>query len=163
MKEIALTRGYVTIVDDDDYDLLVAMGAWRVKPDRCAAYAIKSVREGGHIRTVLMHTVLTGWPRVDHINGDGLDNRRKNLRPATATQNCANSRLSSRNTSGFKCVSWCARSKQWRAAIRVRGVTKYLGLHEDPIQAALAYDRAAIAASGEFAWLNFPPTTSRTS
>ena len=163
MKEIALTRGYVTIVDDDDYDHLVAMGAWRVKSDPRTSYAIKNVHTEGRKRTVRMHTFLTGWPLVDHINGDGLDNRRENLRPATSVQNGANSRLSSRNTSGFKGVSRAARPGWWQVKIQIRGIGKHLGIYEDPIQAALAYDRAALAASGEFARLNFPPTTSRTS
>jgi len=103
-----------------------------------------------------LHQFLTGFRRTDHINGDGLDNRRSNLREVTHKQNLANQRLSSANKSGYRGVSWFPRDSKWTAHIKVNGRAKNLGYFTDPADAARAYDRAAIAAWGPHARLNFP-------
>jgi hypothetical protein len=162
MKEIP--PGYVTM-DDEDYEALSALKWYaEVVPGRNAVYARKNIYKGSDGWGILrMHTVLTGWPIVDHIDGNGLNNQRANLRAATKSQNSRNVAVRSDNTSGFKGVSWDKVARKWRAYISVDRKRKFLGYYTDPAEAALAYDRAALAASGEFAWLNFPPTTSRTS
>ena len=101
-----------------------------------------------------MHRVITGYPLVDHINGDGLDNRRANLRAATATQNNQN-RRPSLSRSGFKGVTKSSKSNGWYARIRVNGKLIHLGCYPDPTSAARAYDAAALEHFGEFAWPNF--------
>lgn len=91
---------------------------------------------------------------VDHINRNGLDNYRCNLRPATRLQNRMNCGLSKRNKSGFKGVSWHKSCNKWVAKIEINDKSIYLGLFDDKIEAAKAYNAAAKKHFGEFAWLN---------
>lgn len=91
---------------------------------------------------------------VDHINGDGLDNRRENLRVCSPMQNLWNSKKQT-NTSGFKGVTKRASDKAFIARIRVNYKLISLGSFADPIDAAKAYDAAARAHFGEFARTNF--------
>jgi hypothetical protein len=101
-------------------------------------------------RLAWLHT--TGeWPPVfmDHINGDTSDNRIANLRPATQTQNRANTRRASNNASGFKGVCWHRR--KWRAQLIVNGVLYHLGLFDTPEKAHAAYVTAAEKHFGKFA------------
>lgn len=131
---------------------MLAAGPWQAIPkDRGRRYYYARHR-------VYMHSFLTGWPLTDHINGDGLDNRRSNLRPATPAQNLANSHLSKRSTSGYKGVSrFTGRGRrQWRAYIAIDGRQRDLGTFVDVKEAARAYDAAALAEWGEYARLNFP-------
>lgn len=102
-----------------------------------------------------MHRAIMGG-LADHKNGDTLDNRRSNLRQATAQQNTWNRARASNNTSGFKGV--CPRKDRgtWLAAIRYNEKLKKLGTFHSKEAAAMAYDRAARALFGEFAALNFP-------
>lgn len=97
---------------------------------------------------------MTGeWPpaRLDHRNTDPADNRWKNLRPATATQNCANSRRPRNNRSGFKGVSWVERLGRWKAGVKCDGQFYYLGLFDSPEAAHKAYRAKAKELFGEFA------------
>ncbi len=94
---------------------------------------------------------------VDHINCDGLDNRRANLRLATRQQNKCNSRpRARRGTSRYKGVWWDKERRKWRAAVGYNGKTKHLGAFDNDIEAAKARDVAAKKYHGQFAWLNFP-------
>jgi hypothetical protein len=103
---------------------------------------------------IYLHTLLTGCIQTDHRDLCRLNNRRKNLRSATTSQNVANRPLSVLNTSGFKGVR---RSRtKWRADIRQNGIKKSLGTFNNPVDAAKAYDAAALQTFGEFARINFP-------
>lgn len=93
---------------------------------------------------------------VDHINGDGLDCRRGNLRLCTSQGNNQNRRKTKAYTSRFKGVSLDRSRNQWRATIKLNRKLKYLGRFESQRAAAHAYDIAAIKLFGEFARLNFP-------
>lgn len=153
--EIPLNRGLVAIVDDEDAEL-VSRTSWFALPGAYTWYAARGVRRAdGRWTTQLMHKILTGWPQTDHINGDGLDNRRTNLRPVTAGQNVANSRKG-KWSSRYKGVSWCKRTKRWRANIMVDGRQPSLGYYDVEEDAARAYDAAARRHFGEYAALNFP-------
>jgi hypothetical protein len=155
IREIPLTQGYVAIVDADDYDRVMAAGNWFAVVDHHTQYATHKIRRGDGTRTKQsLHTFLTGWGIVDHRNGDGLDNRRANLRPASVSENAMNRGLAANNTSGFKGVS--RKRNRWQAAIKLDGNTRYLGMFATPEEAARAYDAAAREFFGEFARLNFP-------
>jgi hypothetical protein len=154
MREIPLTQGQVALVDDEDFEELNQF-KW------CAYWAphartFYAVRRDGK-RLTLMHRQITKAPpgrKVDHRNRIGFDNQKLNLRFATESQNSANSRLPSNNTSGFRGVS---RNRQkWQSRIRYNGRKIHLGSFDCPEEAAKAYDRAARHYFGEFATPNFP-------
>jgi len=155
---VPLTRGLAAMVDRADYERVVSVGKWHAGQARSGRYyARRRVRTGPNsTRIESLHTFLTGWPLVDHINGDALDNRRSNLRPATAQENAFNRGPNSNNTSGFKGVCWVSSRGRWLARIKADGRTRHLGYHATAMSAAVAYDRAARLLHGEFAWLNFP-------
>jgi hypothetical protein len=87
---------------------------------------------------------------VDHINGDSLDNRRKNLRICTHSENCQNRKKRLDNTSGFKGVYWSKRSNKWVANIQIKSKRIYLGGFISKIKAAEAYQKANIKYHGKF-------------
>lgn len=156
-------RGRVALVDDADYEL-VSRHRWHVVehdrgPGRRPAgpYAATGVYRPSDRRTVIirMHILITGiHTGIDHANGNGLDNQRKNLRPAGQDLNTANTRPTPGQSSRFKGVRR-HREGKWEARIRV-GRPVYLGLFGSEEAAARAYDAAAVAAWGEFARPNFP-------
>lgn len=153
---VPLSQGYVAIVDAADATRVLAH-KWSAEPKRKTVYAVRQVQrpDGGWVKQRL-HTFLTGYAQTDHANGDGLDNRRANLREATATQNNQNRRRRSDNTSGFKGVMWRKDRSQWRAHIMVSGRQRSLGAYASAEEAARAYDAAAREFFGEYAALNFP-------
>lgn len=129
-----------------------------------------AVAHGGHVTGIVyMHRLVLGTPKgleTDHINGNGLDNRRANLRIASASQNRANMGKPRRpdgsvHTSRFKGVSWDRSRGKWQAQIRVEGRCRNLGRFDDEVSAAKAYDAAAATAWAEYARLNFPACAER--
>ena len=153
----------VALVDDRDFDSLNRFKwyAWKLPPDRWYA-ARNCPRIGGKQQHVSMHRFLLGARKgeaVDHVNGDGLDNRRVNLRLASQAQNLANARKKRTwnghpTSSRFKGVMWHRAAGKWKAEIRVGGRSRYLGLFADEVEAAEAYNRAALQIFGEYARLN---------
>jgi len=104
-----------------------------------------------------MHQLILGFPKkdIDHRNGNGLDNRRKNLRKiATSSQNKMNCGMYSNNTSGYKGVHYYYTHKKWGAQIYSNKKCYFLGLFETAKDAGIAYNIAAIKYHGEFARLN---------
>jgi HNH endonuclease len=162
-RRIPLTQGRFAIVDPADYQC-VSRYKWRLckTKGKNVLYAERSIRrpEGTYSR-MLMHRQLIGPPKgyvIDHVNGCGLDNRRANLRLATAAQNAWNTGGRG-GRSGYKGV-WLAKDKGlWRASIVCCGQRKHLGYFQDKRDAAKAYDRAASQYHGPFAVLNFPKSS----
>lgn len=148
--EIPLTRGLVALIDDTD-ESLVASFKWYARDNKLTRYAARSIRRPEGVSTLYMHRLLTGWVAVDHRNGDGLDNRRENLRQASALENAVN-RSQRTHSSRFKGVTWNEARRQWRAQIQ----RTYLGSFASEEAAALVYDDAARQLFGEFAAFNFP-------
>jgi hypothetical protein len=162
MRTIPLSRGLVALVDDEDYERVTAMGSWSAQADGRTFYARKRIYQqgagrGSYVPSLLMHVFILGCPGVDHRNGDGLDNQRANLRPATHSQNMGNKRLYRNSTSGFKGVTRNTGSgRPWRAAVKANSQRHHLGYFDTAEAAARAYDAAARELFGEFARPNFP-------
>ncbi len=155
-KEIPLTQGKVAIVDAADFERL-SQWKWSAHKMKNTWYAVRGYRLNGKSFLVRMHREITNAEAkesVDHIDGDGLNNRRENLRRCSQQQNCANRGPSRNNTSGFKGVSW--QKGKWRVGIKIAYRRIYLGSFDDIGEAARAYDDAARRLYGEFARLNFP-------
>ena len=154
MKTIPLTQGYFTKVDDDDYKKF-AIYRWYADASRPSEIrAVRSVNRGGKMRRITLSRVIMNVPdalKVDHINGDTLDNRKSNLRICTQAQNTRNRIKPIINTSGYKGVSKQTKGKKWIARI----ANVYLGLFNTPVEAAKAYDNKAKELFGEFAHLNY--------
>lgn len=147
MKEIRLTQGMVALVDDEDYELLNRFN-WYAHKDGKTFYAAYARKEAPHEKriTVQMHRLIMGMSfgdgrLCDHINRNGLDNRKNNLRETTKAVNGQNCRLHKNNSSGYTGVRWQKSTKTWVAYKRIGGVPKYLGTYTDPYVAHLAYER----------------------
>ena len=148
-REIQLTQGRVAVVDDEDYEMLQALGGrWCVSD----GYAY-SARHGR------MHRLLLSAPNgvmVDHRDGDKLNNRRSNLRLCSNSENQAN-KVKGQGISRFKGVTWQTLPSgkgYWKATITFQGRVRYLGTFQTDLEAAAAYNAAAAALFGEFAKLN---------
>ncbi len=158
MKEIPLTQGLVARIDDGDYESLAAFRWSAHRSGGSVVYARRRTLLGECLPTrhITMHRLLIPGVEVDHRNGDGLDNRRSNLRVATHAENGANQRVPVNSTTGFKGVSKRRDSKNWAARIRIAGRLVHLGMFETAESAARAYDHCAREQYGAFAALNFP-------
>lgn len=157
--EIPLSKGFVAIVDEADAEAVLAH-KWSAFQHGRTVYAQRSVKRGGKWTSQRLHQFLTGFPRTDHRNGNGLDNRRANLREATQGQNVYN-QIRTRGSSGFKGVTWWKRDGCWKAQISSNGRNRHLGYFRTAEAAAHAYDEAARELHGEFATLNFPKVGER--
>lgn len=140
------------IIDQADAELVLA-SLWTIARRWNSLYAMRQYRPG---QTSYLHTLLTGFDRTDHINGNGLDNRRANLRSASREQNAQNSTAHAGARSPYKGVSWHKCRGRWRATIRRDERNRHLGYFPDETLAARAYDEAAREAFGRFAAVNFP-------
>ncbi len=145
---VTLTKGYVAIIDAADVPLVDGKN-WCAVVGRRTVYASRKVAE----RIELLHRVIMAalyGMVVEHLDGDGLDCRRENLRLATHAQNTYNQRLARNNTSGFKGVSWNNRAGRWRAEITAGGKTMNLGYFVYIDDARAAYADASKRYHGKF-------------
>jgi hypothetical protein len=172
---VPLKCGLVALVDAADAVRVLAL-AWHATSKASAPgvfYVHHTLRRTpgrkGKKGSLSLHRFVMGCELgdgkvVDHINGDTLDNRRANLRITDSRGNATNVTRSKRQKlGGYKGVSWHPKAQKWQAQIcagdvRPNGKRKqlYLGLFDDPVEAAKAYDREALLRFGEFRCLNFP-------
>jgi hypothetical protein len=152
-KRIPLTQNKEALVDDDDYERLARFKWTAFRPYR-TYYAVRWVGKGKQKRGVYMHREILGAKsrneKVDHQNGNGLDNRRKNLRIATHSQNLYNRGRPKQNTSGFKGVSWDTKTGKWVAQLWFDKRRLVLGYFTNKLKAANAYKNKARELHGEF-------------
>jgi hypothetical protein len=155
VAHVPLTQGKEALIDATDVQL-IAGHSWYAVGGKGKWYATTSTGKGKAQRQVRMAWVLMGEKHIDHINGDGLDNRRSNLRPASQSQNSKNrGKKVAPSSSSYKGIWWHKRTGKWEAGIMANGVRKHLGYFDDPAQAAKVYDAAAIQLHGPFAKTNF--------
>jgi hypothetical protein len=160
---IPLSQGKVAVIDDDDYELVIQY-PWSAHKQGNTWYAYTNLCtfiNGKLRRNITMHRLVMGDAciglQVDHINHDGLDNRRScNLRTCNRSQNLQNSiKTTLSTTSSYKGVSWQKRDKCWQSMIGVNGKPIHIGKFTIELEAAKAYDIAALEHFGQFACTNF--------
>lgn len=159
MKKIPLTQGLFTLVDDDDYPYLSQFSWYAKSSGGDTFYAYRSVGSYEKYKKVIMHREIMNPPDgliVDHIDGNGLNNQKSNLRICTHAENMHNRRMNRENTSGYKGVCFAKNMNKWLAQIVVGGKKIKIGYYDDLLEAARAYDVAAVHYFGGFANINFP-------
>jgi hypothetical protein len=153
IRVIPLTKGKQALVDAEDYDRLMKH-KWTASSSGPKCYAQRN--EKG--RSIMMHREIMHAPKgmvVDHIDGNGLNNCKSNLRICTQGQNICNSRPRGK-TSVFKGVSYDKKRGKYKAFVWENGATAMIGRYDDAAEAAKARDYRAVQLHGEFAYLNFP-------
>lgn len=153
MHSIKLNKEKNTIVDKNDFKTFGRL-SWFFSD---GGYAKRSVKKNGINIGISMHREIMDAPKgmkVDHINGNRLDNRKTNLRLCNNQQNVHNSKVNRVNKSGFKGVSWMKSRNKWRARIKIDMKEKHLGLFPSREEAARSYNESAKKYFGEFAYLN---------
>lgn len=163
VKEIPLTREGPAIVSDIDADLAVYTWHLSIEAYRLN-YAIRYRKDenGNHVRIRLHRGImervvgrtLGRYEEVDHIDNDGLNCARDNLRVVTPSQNMANRRLNRNNKSGYKGVSWKTNDQKWRVCLGFQCKKIHLGMFTDKHEAARAYNAKALELFGQYARLN---------
>jgi hypothetical protein len=154
MKEIKLSQGKVALVDDDDYAWL-SQWNWHY----ALGYARSNIMQpDGRRQSVFMHRKILEPPDhlvTDHVNRNGLDNRRSNLRSVTHAENMLNCGARKTSSSKYKGVSFRAAAGKWVAQIQFNKKLIFLGFFDSESDAAKCYDVYAVKLHGEFAYTNF--------
>lgn len=167
MKIIKTKCGHKIMVDEEDFAILNRF-TWAVRKSGKNKYASTNIKIGDKKTGIQMHKLIMGLSErhVDHANGNGLDNRKANLRFCTQSQNMHNTRLTTNGLVPYRGVSLNNYNRpnykiRYTARIRVNNVRYHLGTFDCPIEAAKAYDAAALKHFKEFAALNFPDRARR--
>lgn len=154
MKKIKLSQNQFTLVDNKDFKYLNKFN-WYVHSGGNTVYAARNSKTiNGKRKTIWMHKEIMKTPKgmeTDHIDGNGLNNQRKNLRICTKSENQHNRSKYKCNTSGFKGVSWHIGHKKWGASIQSSGKQIYLGYYDSKIEAYNAYCNACTKYHRDFA------------
>ena len=157
MKKIALTQGQFALVDDDMFEELNKF-KWHADKNYNTFYAVRNEGKSPHQKKIRMHRLIMGVTdgkiQIDHKYGNGLDNRKKNLRICTNSENQINKKSKIGGTSKYKGVSWKTLNNKWNSKIGINGGTIQIGLFINEIEAAKAYNLKATELFGEFARLN---------
>jgi hypothetical protein len=152
---IPLSQGQFALIDTADWHL-IAGRPWYAKKARDRRFFAVTMERKPKRRQRTMHETIMGRKWVDHRNLDSLDNRRENLRPCTNTENIRNRGAIRGSLLPYKGVYLYKPTCKYRASICYGDRDYHLGYFDNPISAALAYDRAAAEHHGEFGRLNFP-------
>ncbi|MCP4651218.1 MAG: hypothetical protein GY853_14215 [PVC group bacterium] len=160
MKEIPLTQGKFALVDDEDFkwlmksnwNLITPKGRKYAKTEKCTNK--KRVCMYMHIEILKRHSTFKEGMDTDHIDGNGINNQKRNLRVCEHNKNLFNRGKQQNNTSGYKGVTWSKVAKKWISQIWCNKNRMHLGLFVDKTEAAKAYNEAAKKYHGEFARLN---------
>lgn len=160
MKEIQLSRGYYSQVDDGNFNYLEQF-VWYVQPVKGTFYAYRRYhQDNGKWVTIMMHRDIMdfypGDPMLDHWDHNGLNNQRFNLRPASNSQNQANQNKRVGGTSIYKGVCWNKVANKWKSDITKDTKKQFVGLFDSELEAAKAWDEKAKLLFGDFANVNFP-------
>lgn len=149
---IPLTQGQMTIIDEEDFQL-AKQYKWHAHKQHNIYYAVTTIGQKPNRKAVRLHRLLSNCPErmvVDHIDGNGLNNCRDNLRICTNSENVKNRKIQINNTSGYKGVTWHKREQKWRAQIQMNNKQIQLGSFDNPEDAYAAYCEAAEKYHGEF-------------
>lgn len=151
--QVPISRGYFVTIDREDYER-VTQFKWTALPTRWTVYARRNVKgTNGKQHSLYLHRFLMGDPEgleVDHKDGNGLDNRKANLRIANKSQQACNTKKQKRNKSGFKGVGWAKRNQKWQAYIGIDRKFIHLGYFNSKEEAAAARKSAAILLHKDF-------------
>lgn len=150
---------YTVFVDDNDYKL-VRNYRWHIDKRSYTIYASTNIMKNGRSTKIYIHRLIMGYNEnfdIDYVNRNGLDNRRVNLRWATRSQNGLNRVKNTK--SKYKGISFNRSTGKWETYITKDGKHKWLGSFENKLEAAKAYDKAAIYYFGNYALLNFAKET----
>lgn len=159
MKEIILTKGKVALVDDEDFDSL-SKTSWYAHSSKYGrtGYTARGTMKNYKNKLFLMHRQILGLSNpkisVDHIDGNGLNNQKSNLRICTHGENMRNTRKRVNCSSRFKGISWNKDRKKWDVRANLNKKVYRVGRYDNEVEAALAYNVTASFLFGEFASLN---------
>ena len=159
MREIKLSQTgkhagkYVALVDDEDFEALNEI-KWSIMKCPRSLYAVKIIRVNGRTATIRMHQLVLNGKGIDHIDGNGLNNQKYNLRFCTNSENQMNVRKQKNTSSIYKGVCFHKITGKWMAHIRINGKRIHLGLFISEVDAAKAYNAKAIELFCGFAHLN---------
>jgi len=159
-RKIPLTQGKFAIVDPEDYPRL-AKHKWFLAKSPTGSYAARwqRLKAKNTRKRIWMHREIIHIPKhmvCDHINRNGLDNRKANLRPATVSQNlCNRTKTKAKTRSKYKGLEWDKTQRKWKARIQLNYRKIHIGSFDNEIDAAKAYDKKARELFKEFACLNF--------
>lgn len=152
---IRCSSGKYALIDPEDYEYLSKFN-WNDYTGYPRTFRRRKSENNKLIGTS-MHALILKAPKglaIDHINGNTLDNRKKNLRIVTSQQNGCNRKLGSNNTTGYKGVTYHKRDRLYQSSIKIKGKRQYLGWFKTAEEAANAYNKASKILHGEFGRIN---------
>lgn len=153
MKRVKLTCGKYALIDDEDFDR-IEKHSWHLVKIGSVFYAATGIWNGSNMTTYYLHRFIMNTPKrlvTDHIDGNGLNNQKSNLRVCTSSQNHMNTGLQKNNTSGYRGVMWYKRDKKWLAVIKIDKKLINLGKYKEKSKAIEIRSKAEKKYYKEFA------------